>query len=314
MLFRSSRSRPSFPEGWTLELQSGPGAPLSFPLTSTQVILGRDPGCDICLQKDHRISRRHAVITFEDGEWLVDDLGSANGTFVGRERVLRITPLDAGDEVSLGQTMLVLQPPAPPAPVLELVGSDFDGLETQPGELAAAPVELPTDWGLGLAAELETTAEAEPAPEMEEPGPPVEPSAESAPAPVPAPEAPAVEPTPEPSPPTPPEPEVLTPAAVRPGSAGEGIAQLEWTPDGLGAVLHLLGDDADFTGRVRQALADLQVPAGVSATLTEALGETGVDLHLQVAAGGQPQLLIVTGEVIARLTQATVCGEVPLPM
>lgn len=149
MFFRSSRSRPNFEPGWRLELQAGPGAPKALPLDSPTLTLGRDPGCDLCLSDDQRVSRRHARLLYEDGEWLVEDLGSANGTFVGRERVLRPTPLAPGDELRMGRTLMVLQGPTE-GPALQLVDSEFDGLETQGVEAEADAVLA------GLLARLDT--------------------------------------------------------------------------------------------------------------------------------------------------------------
>lgn len=50
------------------------------------IAIGRAPNNDVELA-DERVSRHHAVIWAEDGAWRVRDLGSANGTFIGFERV-----------------------------------------------------------------------------------------------------------------------------------------------------------------------------------------------------------------------------------
>lgn len=317
MLFRSSRTHPTFPEGWNLLLQSGPGAPVSLPLTSGALTLGRDPGCEICLQEDHRISRRHARITYEEGEWLLDDLDSANGTFVGRERVLRATPLEPGDKVTLGQTVLVLQQPNG-TPALKLVGSDFDGLETQFGETDAALA--------GLLSSLDTEIDAAPTPlppsepeVLPEPEGPEQPPAETEESPVAVAE-PALDQAEletEPEAPKRPPPIVAAPSFSPPAAVmtppSEGAVRLEWTPEGLGARLRLPGGDAAFAGRVHSVLADLRPPSSISATLTETLGEPGLCLQLQAAPGAQPQLLLVAGDIITRLATAAVCDEVLLP-
>jgi pSer/pThr/pTyr-binding forkhead associated (FHA) protein len=56
-----------------------------------------------------KVSRRHARITFSDGKYLLEDLGSTNGTFVNRGK--RLTPgarqpLNDGDEIIVGKTFL----------------------------------------------------------------------------------------------------------------------------------------------------------------------------------------------------------------
>ena len=52
--------------------------------------LGRDPGSDIVMS-DSRVSWRHAVLRHEQDTWILEDVGSTNGTFIGTRRVDRIT-------------------------------------------------------------------------------------------------------------------------------------------------------------------------------------------------------------------------------
>ena len=52
--------------------------------------LGRDPGSDIVMS-DSRVSWRHAVLRHEQDAWILEDVGSTNGTFIGTKRVDRIT-------------------------------------------------------------------------------------------------------------------------------------------------------------------------------------------------------------------------------
>lgn len=56
------------------------------------VSIGREPGNEIELA-DQRVSRCHAVIWAERGRWFVRDMESANGTFLGGERITDATPL-----------------------------------------------------------------------------------------------------------------------------------------------------------------------------------------------------------------------------
>ncbi len=62
--------------------------------------LGRSAGNDICIPDKH-VSRRHAVITYRDGVFLISDLGSINGTFVNGKQVYEPFPLLSGDEIRL---------------------------------------------------------------------------------------------------------------------------------------------------------------------------------------------------------------------
>ena len=75
--------------------------------------IGRDPENDIVLAKS-TVSRHHAVLTFVDDRWLVEDRGSANGTFVNGERVPfgSAHPLRHGDRIGVGAASLVFSWPA----------------------------------------------------------------------------------------------------------------------------------------------------------------------------------------------------------
>ncbi|MDN3352134.1 FHA domain-containing protein [Actinomadura sp. DC4] len=62
--------------------------------------VGRDPGADIVIAVDG-VSRSHAVLRFEDGQWILEDSGSANGTYDGGRRVQRAV-VAPGSQVRLG--------------------------------------------------------------------------------------------------------------------------------------------------------------------------------------------------------------------
>lgn len=66
--------------------------------------LGRSRECDVTVE-DPSVSRRHAELQLEDGAWMLTDLGSTNGTFVGGKRVDR-SALSGGDRITLGQSEL----------------------------------------------------------------------------------------------------------------------------------------------------------------------------------------------------------------
>jgi Protein of unknown function (DUF3662)/FHA domain len=76
---------------------------LSAPLT----ILGRGTDCDLRLV-DPGVSRHHAELRVEDGEVVLVDLGSTNGTFVNGQPVRRVSLTD-GTQVTLGRTTLVFR-------------------------------------------------------------------------------------------------------------------------------------------------------------------------------------------------------------
>ena len=63
-------------------------------------IIGRSSNNDIQIAEQH-VSRQHAVINYRDGVFMVNDLGSSNGTFVNDNPVEEPFPLFAGDEIRL---------------------------------------------------------------------------------------------------------------------------------------------------------------------------------------------------------------------
>ncbi len=72
--------------------------------------LGRRDDCDLCLLFDTQVSRRHArLVGTPDGRWLLEDVGSRNGTFVGRKRIDSVTELEPGTMFRIGRTWLRLE-------------------------------------------------------------------------------------------------------------------------------------------------------------------------------------------------------------
>ena len=72
----------------------GPDMGKRFPLTRNEIVLGRGADCDIQVDRDS-VSRRHARV-FRDGEaWMVEDLGSTNGSYVNDVPVQRSVLRDA---------------------------------------------------------------------------------------------------------------------------------------------------------------------------------------------------------------------------
>ena len=94
-------------------LVSGPdggpdgGHQRTYEITTPLGILGRGTDSDLLLV-DPGVSRHHAEIRVEDGEVVLVDLGSTNGTFVNGQPVRRV-PLTDGTRVTLGRTTLVFR-------------------------------------------------------------------------------------------------------------------------------------------------------------------------------------------------------------
>ena len=100
-----------------LVIERGKSVGKQFLLSSAESYIGRwdaDGGVfpDVDLDSDDpeaKVSRRHARITFTDGVYVLEDLGSTNGTFINRgKRLPKGTrqPLRDGDEIIVGKTFL----------------------------------------------------------------------------------------------------------------------------------------------------------------------------------------------------------------
>ena len=72
-----------------------------------RLTIGRSASNSIQIAEGH-ISREHAIVACQDGAFTVDDVGSANGTFVNGAQVYGENPLAVGDEIHLFVSVLKL--------------------------------------------------------------------------------------------------------------------------------------------------------------------------------------------------------------
>ncbi len=97
----------------SLEYVNAGGRP-AYNFAKANVWFGREPDCDIVFDADAvMVSRRHAEIRREDGNFVVVDNGSFNGTLVNEQRISNPTPIYHGDEIQLGMGGPVLRFNAP---------------------------------------------------------------------------------------------------------------------------------------------------------------------------------------------------------
>jgi hypothetical protein len=88
--------------------QSGPLEGQRWKIKS-ELLLGRDSDCDIMIPL-REVSRHHARIFIEDGNQMVEDLNSKNGTYLNRRPIQAAMPLKDGDElqISISQHFIFL--------------------------------------------------------------------------------------------------------------------------------------------------------------------------------------------------------------
>jgi pSer/pThr/pTyr-binding forkhead associated (FHA) protein len=81
---------------------------LTVGLTS-DVTLGREPGCTITIDDDAYVSQLHLRVFDHDGQPMVEDLGSTNGTFHNGAKLLGAKLLHPGDRIQVGTTVIEAQ-------------------------------------------------------------------------------------------------------------------------------------------------------------------------------------------------------------
>jgi hypothetical protein len=171
------------------------GQTREVPLDGRDIAIGRSPTCDIMLEDDQLVSRRHALLRYNGSEYTIVDLGSSNGTFLNEEETHEETPLRDGDLIGIGEYEILYSTSAPISPddsqaatqVTQDISGSRPALETapepepepapepqptpEPEPVATAPAIAATAAGVAAsqAAEHETMA---PAPQQPQPAQP----------------------------------------------------------------------------------------------------------------------------------------------
>jgi two-component system, cell cycle response regulator len=93
------------PKLGTLTVLLGREVGASFAVSSQALLIGRNPRAHIPLQDDGA-PRNHARVITRGRTFELEDLGSTNGTYVGGARIRGRTPLQDGDRIQIGNTLL----------------------------------------------------------------------------------------------------------------------------------------------------------------------------------------------------------------
>ena len=183
-----------------LLIKEGPNSGQEVDLEGATV-LGRDPASATLVIEDPEASRRHASVAPSATGVTVEDLGSTNGTFVNGERVEGRREAGVGDEIRVGNTVLVVQSTVEATRMSE--------------------VPAPADPGVTATGDAPADTSEQPAAPEPPVSPQSEPGAAEPPAPPPPPE-PAATPPPAPEPPAAPPPPPPVSAPAPPPGAGQG--------------------------------------------------------------------------------------------
>ena len=107
---RRSRAQPpargARPNWWSPQ---GSLAGTTVALQGQTITLGRAHDSTIVLDDDYASSRHARIYPDRDGQWIVEDLGSTNGTYLDRTRLTTPTPVPLGAPIRIGKTVIELR-------------------------------------------------------------------------------------------------------------------------------------------------------------------------------------------------------------
>lgn len=91
-------------QSYQLIMRTGPTPGKVFELNKNELYIGRDVSNDI-VANDSEVSRKHARIILQAGGFILEDLGSTNGTFVNGQRLMGPHVLRPGEVIMLGENI-----------------------------------------------------------------------------------------------------------------------------------------------------------------------------------------------------------------
>lgn len=112
------------------------GEKQQFALAREVLTIGRASYNDICLYWDPRVSRTHARLVLHDGVWILQDVGSTNGTFLETSRLEAPTIIRHGHRIRFGRVWLqvVMDQPGPLSAITDTTDFASQGEMPEPYE------------------------------------------------------------------------------------------------------------------------------------------------------------------------------------
>ena len=114
------------PGQYQLTMRSGPNPGTVYALDGDQISIGRDSSNEIPVN-DAEVSRRHSRLTFQGGKYVLEDMGSTNGTFVNGQRLTGPRVLKSDEVVSLGEQIVFV----------------YESVEADPGATVVSSRNMP---------------------------------------------------------------------------------------------------------------------------------------------------------------------------
>ena len=143
------------PDSFQLVQRSGPTPGKSYSISKNEIYMGRDITNDIVIN-DPEISRKHARLTLQSGGYLLEDLGSTNGTFIDGQRITGPHMMSASEVVMLGDNVSLVYEAAMDPDATVAVSPEDMGLPAAPsmqargtGPLGGPPVEARATGPIG---------------------------------------------------------------------------------------------------------------------------------------------------------------------
>lgn len=137
-------------QAYQLIMEKGPSPGKVFVLSEQEeTIIGRDIDNDIVIA-DAEVSRKHARLLFQQTKFILEDLGSTNGSFVNERRIGEPTVLNPGDAIQFGENVKLIYEVAQfdpdatmPTPKEDVSGAPSPGSPPPVGE--PSPAQQPWD-------------------------------------------------------------------------------------------------------------------------------------------------------------------------
>jgi signal transduction histidine kinase/pSer/pThr/pTyr-binding forkhead associated (FHA) protein len=117
----------------SVEVIQGPDKGRFYDLPDSENVIGRQsPTAEL---RDLTVSRHHAKVYPVNGKWMLEDLGSANGTYLNGIKITRASTVKRGDQIRVGSTLLVFGG----ARIVSAVDVDEDGRLVDAAIVATVP-------------------------------------------------------------------------------------------------------------------------------------------------------------------------------